>query len=217
LVGEGDHVEVGEQLIVGAVDPKTVLRILGPRKVQEYLTAQVQEVYRSQGVQIHDKHIEVIVRQMLRRVTIIESGNSDMLPGELVERARFETDNRRIVSESRMPASGRPELMGITKASLATESWLSAASFQETTRVLTDAAIHAKSDSLLGLKENVIIGKLIPAGTGLSRYRNVRVEPTEEAKAAMYSMVGYDDYAYGFGGASGEAVPLEDYDMGYRG
>ncbi|HEX5016717.1 MAG TPA: DNA-directed RNA polymerase subunit beta', partial [Actinomycetes bacterium] len=217
LVGEGDHVEVGEQLIVGAVDPKTVLRILGPRKVQEYLTAQVQEVYRSQGVQIHDKHIEVIVRQMLRRVTIIESGNSDMLPGELVERARFETDNRRIVSESGTPASGRPELMGITKASLATESWLSAASFQETTRVLTDAAIHAKSDPLLGLKENVIIGKLIPAGTGLSRYRNVRVEPTEEAKAAMYSMVGYDDYAYGFGGGSGEAVPLEDYDMGYRG
>ena len=217
LVGEGDHVDVGQQLIVGAVDPKTVLRILGPRKVQEYLTAQVQEVYRSQGVQIHDKHIEVIVRQMLRRVTIIEAGSSDMLPGELVERARFETDNRRIVSEGGAPASGRPELMGITKASLATESWLSAASFQETTRVLTDAAIHAKSDPLLGLKENVIIGKLIPAGTGLSRYRNVRVEPTEEAKAAMYSMVGYDDYAYGFGGGSGEAVPLEDYDMGYRG
>jgi DNA-directed RNA polymerase subunit beta' len=167
-------------------------------------------------VQIHDKHIEVIVRQMLRRVTIIEAGNSSMLPGELVERARFETDNRRIVSEGGTPASGRPELMGITKASLATESWLSAASFQETTRVLTDAAIHAKSDPLLGLKENVIIGKLIPAGTGLSRYRNVRVEPTEEAKAAMYSMVGYDDYAYGFGGATGEAVPLEDYDLGYR-
>ena len=106
--------------------------------------------------------------------------------------------------------------MGITKASLATESWLSAASFQETTRVLTDAAIHAKSDPLLGLKENVIIGKLIPAGTGLARYSNVRVEPTEEAKAAMYSMVGYDDYAYGFGDTSGDAVPLEDYDMGYR-
>ncbi len=216
LIGEGDHVEVGQQLIVGAVDPKNVLRILGPRKVQEYLTAQVQEVYRSQGVQIHDKHIEVIVRQMLRRVTIIESGDSDMLPGELVERARFETDNRRLVSEAGKPASGRPELMGITKASLATESWLSAASFQETTRVLTDAAIHAKSDPLLGLKENVIIGKLIPAGTGLARYGNVRVEPTEEAKAAMYSMVGYDDYAYGFGATSGEAVPLEDYDLGYR-
>jgi len=216
LVGEGDHVEVGSQLIVGAVDPKTVLRILGPRKVQEYLTAQVQEVYRSQGVQIHDKHIEVIVRQMLRRVTIIESGKAEMLPGELVERARFETENRRIVAEGGAPASGRPELMGITKASLATESWLSAASFQETTRVLTDAAIHAKSDPLLGLKENVIIGKLIPAGTGLARYRNVRVEPTEEAKAAMYSMVGYDDYAYGFGGSTGQSVPLEEYDVGFR-
>ena len=179
-----------------------MLRILGPRRVQQYLTAQVQEVYRSQGVQIHDKHIEVIVRQMLRRVTIIESGDAEMLPGELVERARFEAENRRIVSEGGTPASGRPELMGITKASLATESWLSAASFQETTRVLTDAAIHAKSDPLLGLKENVIIGKLIPAGTGLARYRNVRVEPTEEAKAAMYSMVGYDDYAYGFGATS---------------
>jgi len=214
LVADGDHVEVGQQLVVGAVDPKQVLRILGPRKVQEYLTAQVQEVYRSQGVSIHDKHIEVIVRQMLKRVTIIESGDAEMLPGELVERARFEEENRRIVAEGGAPASGRPELMGITKASLATESWLSAASFQETTRVLTDAAIHAKSDPLLGLKENVIIGKLIPAGTGLPRYSNVRVEPTEEAKAAMYSMVGYDDFDYSFGGPTGQAVPLEEYDFG---
>ncbi|MFZ0325501.1 MAG: DNA-directed RNA polymerase subunit beta', partial [Actinomycetes bacterium] len=214
LVADGEHVEVGQQLVVGAVDPKQVLRILGPRKVQEYLTAQVQEVYRSQGVSIHDKHIEVIVRQMLKRVTIIESGEAQMLPGELVERARFEEENRRIVSEGGAPASGRPELMGITKASLATESWLSAASFQETTRVLTDAAIHAKSDPLLGLKENVIIGKLIPAGTGLPRYRNIRVEPTEEAKAAMYSMVGYDDFDYSFGAPTGQAVPLEEYDFG---
>ena len=120
-----------------------------------------------------------------------------------------------MVAEGGTPASGRPELMGITKASLATESWLSAASFQETTRVLTDAAIHAKSDSLLGLKENVIIGKLIPAGTGLARYRNIRVEPTEEAKAAMYSMPGYEDVDYApFGSGSGQAVPLEDYDYG---
>ncbi len=214
LVGEGDHVEVGEQLLVGAVDPKQVLRILGPRRVQEYLTGQVQDVYRSQGVSIHDKHIEVIVRQMLKRVTIIESGDADLLPGELVERGRFEDENRKIVAEGGQPASGRPELMGITKASLATESWLSAASFQETTRVLTDAAIHAKSDPLLGLKENVIIGKLIPAGTGLPRYRNIRVEPTEEAKAAMYSMVGYDDLDYAFGTSTGQAVPLEEYDFG---
>ena len=217
LVADDDTVSVGQQLIAGAVDPKQVLRILGPRAVQRYLTDQVQEVYRSQGVSIHDKHIEVIVRQMLKRVTIIESADSEMLPGELVERTRFEDDNRRIVAEGGMPASGRPELMGITKASLATESWLSAASFQETTRVLTDAAIHAKSDPLLGLKENVIIGKLIPAGTGLARYRNVRVEPTEEAKSAMYSMAVYDDVDYSaFGTGSGAAIPLEDFDFDYR-
>jgi DNA-directed RNA polymerase subunit beta' len=216
LVADGDHVEVGQQLQVGAIDPKQVLRILGPRQVQMHLVDQVQQVYRSQGVAIHDKHIEVIVRQMLKRVTIIESGDAELLPGELAERTRFETENRRVVAEGGTPASGRPELMGITKASLATESWLSAASFQETTRVLTDAAIHAKSDPLLGLKENVIIGKLIPAGTGLPRYRNVRVEPTEEAKAAMYSMTGYGSEEYGdyspFGGGSGQAVPLEEYD-----
>jgi DNA-directed RNA polymerase subunit beta' len=222
-VQDGQHVEVGEQLVVGAIDPKQVLRILGPRQVQMHLVSEVQEVYRSQGVSIHDKHIEVIVRQMLKRVTIIESGDAELLPGELVERGRFEAENRRVVAEGGTPASGRPELMGITKASLATESWLSAASFQETTRVLTDAAIHAKSDPLLGLKENVIIGKLIPAGTGLPRYRNIRVEPTEEAKAAMYSMAGYDgdagafDYAP-FGSGSGQAVPLEDFDYGpFRG
>jgi len=217
LVNDGETVGVGQQLVPGAVDPKQVLRILGPRRVQQYLVEQVQEVYRSQGVSIHDKHIEVIVRQMLKRVTIIESGDSDMLPGELVERTRFEDANRQIVAEGGTPASARPELMGITKASLATESWLSAASFQETTRVLTDAAIHAKSDPLLGLKENVIIGKLIPAGTGLPRYGNVRVEPTEEAKAAMYSMAVYDDVDYGgFGTGSGMAVPLDDFDYNYR-
>ena len=215
LVADGDRVEVGTQLIQGAIDPKQVLRVLGPRAVQTHLVDEVQEVYRSQGVSIHDKHIEVIVRQMLRRVTIIESGDADLLPGELAERSRFEDENRRVVSEGGTPASGRPELMGITKASLATESWLSAASFQETTRVLTDAAIHAKSDPLLGLKENVILGKLIPAGTGLPRYRNIRVEPTEEAKAAMYSMPGYEDLDFApFGPGSGQAVPLEDLDLG---
>ena len=214
LVEDGSTVGVGQQLVVGAVDPKQVLRILGPRAVQVHLVDEVQEVYRSQGVSIHDKHIEVIVRQMLKRVTIIESGDAELLPGELVERTRFEGENRRVVAESGTPASGRPELMGITKASLATESWLSAASFQETTRVLTDAAINGKSDSLLGLKENVIIGKLIPAGTGLPRYRNIRVEPTEEAKAAMYAMPGYEEVDYSFGVSSGQAVPLEDFDLG---
>ncbi|MGX2996718.1 DNA-directed RNA polymerase subunit beta' [Streptomyces sp. JNUCC 64] len=215
MVREGDHVEVGQKLTYGATNPHDVLRILGQRAVQVHLVGEVQKVYNSQGVSIHDKHIEIIIRQMLRRVTIIESGDAELLPGELVERSKFETENRRVVQEGGHPASGRPQLMGITKASLATESWLSAASFQETTRVLTDAAINAKSDSLIGLKENVIIGKLIPAGTGLSRYRNIRVEPTEEAKAAMYSAVGYDDIDYSpFGTGSGQAVPLEDYDYG---
>jgi len=150
---------------------------------------------------------------MLKRVTVIDSSDAELLPGELVERSRFEAENRRVVAEGGRPASGRAELMGITKASLATESWLSAASFQETTRVLTDAAINAKSDPLLGLKENVIIGKLIPAGTGLARYRDVRVEPTEDAKAAMYTLPSYDDLDYAhFGVGSGQAVPLEDLD-----
>jgi DNA-directed RNA polymerase subunit beta' len=215
LVSEGEHVSVGQKLIVGAKNPHEVLRIQGQRKVQEHLVEEVQEVYRSQGVSIHDKHIEIIIRQMLRRVTVIESGDAELLPGELVERSRFEAENRRVVGEGGQPASGRPVLMGITKASLATESWLSAASFQETTRVLTDAAIHAKSDPLLGLKENVIIGKLIPAGTGMPRYRNIRVEPTEDARSAMYSMGVYDESDYvGFGTGSGEAVRLEDYDFG---
>jgi DNA-directed RNA polymerase subunit beta' len=215
-VEEGQHVDVGQQLHAGAVDPHEVLRILGPRQVQLHLVDEVQEVYRSQGVSIHDKHIEIIIRQMLKRVNVLESGATDFLPGQLVDRAIFEAENRRVVAEGGEPASARPVLMGITKASLATESWLSAASFQETTRVLTDAAISARSDSLLGLKENVIIGKLIPAGTGISRYRNIRVEPTEEAKAAVYSMTGYDEgdwsAASGFGGGTGQAVPLEDYD-----
>ncbi|WP_301173931.1 DNA-directed RNA polymerase subunit beta' [Actinomadura geliboluensis] len=215
LVKEGESVGVGQQLIAGAINPHEVLRILGPRAVQLHLVQEVQEVYRSQGVSIHDKHIEIIVRQMLKRVNILESGDTDLLPGDLVERPIFEETNRNVVAEGGTPAAGRPVLMGITKASLATESWLSAASFQETTRVLTEAAMHAKSDPLLGLKENVIIGKLIPAGTGMPQYRNVRVEPTEEAKAAVYSVGSYDDGAeYAFGQGSGEAVPLEEYDFG---
>jgi len=213
LVEEGQKVEVGQQMVVGAIDPKQVLRILGPRATQVHLVNEIQEVYRSQGVGIHDKHIEVIVRQMLKRITVLEAGDTDLLPGELVERARFEAENRRVVTTGGKAASGRPELMGITKASLATESWLSAASFQETTRVLTDAALSEKSDPLLGLKENVIIGKLIPAGTGLARYRNVRVEPTEEAKAAVYAA--YDEYDFTpfDSSGSGEAVRLDDLDI----
>ncbi|MFY0407360.1 DNA-directed RNA polymerase subunit beta' [Solicola sp. PLA-1-18] len=213
-VADGDHVEVGDQLTHGTPDPQDVLRILGVRRAQEHLVDEVQEVYRSQGVAIHDKHIEIIVRQMLRRVTIIEQGDSTLIPGDLADRARFEEENRRVVSESGTPAAGRPVLMGITKASLAVESWLSAASFQETTRVLTDAAIHGKSDQLRGLKENIIIGKLIPAGTGLERYRNIRVEPTEEARAAAYTVSGYESYDYDFGAPSGQSVALDDFDFG---
>ncbi len=215
MVADGDHIEVGQMLTVGTPDPQDVLRILGVRKAQEHLVDEVQAVYRSQGVSIHDKHIEIIVRQMLRRVTVIESGDTNLLPSDLVDRVLFETENRRVVAEGGKPASGRPVLMGITKASLATESWLSAASFQETTRVLTDAAIHGRSDSLRGLKENVIIGKLIPAGTGLERYRNIRVEPTEEARAAAYAVTGYDSYDYEFGNTgSTQAVALDDFDFG---
>jgi DNA-directed RNA polymerase subunit beta' len=213
LVADGDHVEVGQQITQGTPDPQDVLRILGIRKAQEHLVDEVQEVYRSQGVQIHDKHIEIIVRQMLRRVLVLEQGDTHLLPSDLVDRPRFESENRRVVSEGGKPAAGRPQLMGITKASLATESWLSAASFQETTRVLTDAAIHAKSDSLMGLKENVIIGKLIPAGTGLERYRNVRVEPTEEARANAYTVSGYSSYyddAFAQTGGQ-QVVALDDF------
>jgi DNA-directed RNA polymerase subunit beta' len=237
LVSDGDQVGVGQQLIAGAVNPHEVLRILGSREVQLHLVREVQEVYRSQGVSIHDKHIEIIIRQMLKRVNVLESGDTELLPGELVERPRFEEINRSVVERGGTSAAGRPVLMGITKASLATESWLSAASFQETTRVLTDAAIHARSDSLVGLKENVIIGKLIPAGTGMQRYRTLRVEPTEEARSAAYPAMGYRgdgfdgegyDTGYGDGGydaaprqpfapeapGSGAAIPLEDYDFG---
>jgi DNA-directed RNA polymerase subunit beta' len=215
LVSDGDHVKVGQQLIAGAVNPHEVLRILGSREVQLHLVHEVQEVYRSQGVSIHDKHIEIIIRQMLKRVNVIESGDTELLPGELVERPKFEEVNRAVVEAGGTSAAGRPTLMGITKASLATESWLSAASFQETTRVLTDAAIHARSDSLVGLKENVIIGKLIPAGTGMQRYRSLRVEPTEEAKAAVYPPTSYEaPPEYSFGQVSGQAIPLEEYDFG---
>jgi DNA-directed RNA polymerase subunit beta' len=217
LLSDGDTVEVGQQLLEGNVDPREVLRVMGARQVQLHLVKQVQDVYRSQGVSIHDKHIEVIVRQMLRRVAIIDSGSTEFLPGAVIERKEFEAANRRVMAEGGDPASGRPELMGITKASLATESWLSAASFQETTRVLTDAAINAKSDRLIGLKENVIIGKLIPAGTGIARYRDITVNPTEEARAAAYALPAFDDTYFGadsFGPATGAAVPLDDYDLG---
>ncbi|WP_394263639.1 DNA-directed RNA polymerase subunit beta' [Trueperella sp.] len=215
LVPENSHVQVGQQLVEGSVDPKKVLRISGRRTAQLHLVDEVQEVYRSQGVEIHDKHIEVIVRQMLRRVTVLDSGTTTLLPGELVDVAQFETANRAAMAEGGKPASGRPELMGITKASLATDSWLSAASFQETTKVLTEAALNAKSDPLDGLKENVILGKLIPAGTGLEQLRKPKVEPTAEARSEyeqLNTFAGLDSFddIYGYGS-------VDDYDtsMGY--
>ena len=210
-ITDGDHVEVGDQLVAGTIDPHDVLRVRGVRKVQEHLVEEVQKVYATQGAPIHDKHIEIIIRQMLRRVTVIESGDTEMMPGELVDRQIFETRNRATVEAGGQPAEGRPVLMGITKASLATESWLSAASFQETTKVLTDAAIHAKSDKLLGLKENVMLGKLIPAGTGLEQYRSIRVEPTAEAQAHAFRPV-YDPYDYDFG-QTGTPTSLDDLDF----
>ena len=206
LVSEDSRVQVGQQLVEGSVDPKKVLRISGRRSAQEHIVSEVQSVYRSQGVEIHDKHIEVIVRQMLRRVTILEAGTTKLLPGELVDVAIFEDENRTAMAEGGKPASGRPELMGITKASLATDSWLSAASFQETTKVLTEAALNAKGDPLSGLKENVILGKLIPAGTGLEQLRNVRVEPTSEARIEFEKNNGFShrdleafDDGFGYG------------------
>jgi DNA-directed RNA polymerase subunit beta' len=177
-VRTGDEVQAGDGLTEGSKDPDEILEIQGKREVQQYLVDEVQSVYRSQGVPIHDKHIELIVRQMLRKVAVQEPGDTEFLPGELVDARSFAETNETVVSNGGEPATARPQLMGITKASLATESWLSAASFQETTRVLTEAAIRGKSDPLLGLKENVIIGKLIPAGTGMTRYRAIRINTT---------------------------------------
>ena len=171
---DGAKIEPGTQLTEGPLDPKEVLDVQGVRACQKYLVDQVQEVYKSQGVEIHDKHIEMVVRQMLRKVRVVAPGDSHYLPAELVDERDFREVNGELVSKKKTPAEGRPELMGITKASLATDSWLSAASFQETTRVLTEAALQGKSDFLRGLKENVIIGKLIPAGTGTDQYQEVQ-------------------------------------------
>jgi DNA-directed RNA polymerase subunit beta' len=173
---DGDEVEAGDAIVEGPRDPKQLLEIRGIRETQQYLVDEVQNVYRDQGVSIHDKHIELIVRQMLRRVSIVEPNDSSFLPGERVDTRKFTEANRELVNKKNKPAEARPELMGITKASLATDSWLSAASFQETTRVLTEAAIEGKSDQLMGLKENIIIGKLIPAGTGVEKYRKYKAK-----------------------------------------
>ena len=175
-VAEGDHVEAGDELTEGSVNPHDLLRILGVKAVQEYLLREVLSVYRLQGVGVSDKHIEIIIRQMLRKVRIEDGGGTDLLPGSLVDIFRFEEANQKAIMNGETPAIAKRILLGITKASLATESFLSAASFQETTRVLTEAAIHGKVDPLIGLKENVILGKLIPAGTGMKRYKDIQLK-----------------------------------------
>src|SRR5262249_50862668 len=178
-VQEGERVRAGDPLIDGPINPHDVLAILGEKELQRYLGDKIQEVYRSQNVAINDKHIEVIVRQMMRSVKIEEVGDTEFLIEEQVDRFRFEEENERVIAAGGQPAIGRPMLLGITKASLSTDSFISAASFQETTRVLTEASISGKVDHLRGLKENVTMGRLIPAGTGFEYYRHVRI-PADE-------------------------------------
>jgi DNA-directed RNA polymerase subunit beta' len=186
-VVDGQEVNAGDPIVDGPRDPKELMEIKGVQETQQYLVTEVQKVYRDQGVPIHDKHIELIVRQMTRKITVQEPGDSDFLPGERVDSKVYRDVNRALVMEGKTPAEGRPEIMGITKASLATDSWLSAASFQETTRVLTEAAIESRSDSLLGLKENIIIGKLIPAGTGMAAYRDITTAAPDYSPMEYYS------------------------------
>jgi DNA-directed RNA polymerase subunit beta' len=179
-VAIGQQIEAGDELTEGSTDPKDMLRIKGIRGVQNYILQEVQRVYRNQGVEINDKHIEVMIRQMLRKIRIVDAGDTALLPGSFVDIHEYEEANKEALFSGAEPAVAKPVLLGITKASLETDSFLSAASFQETTRVLTDAAIKGKVDQLLGLKENVIIGKLIPAGTGMARYRNIRITDPNE-------------------------------------
>ena len=174
-VKDGDEIKAGDPITEGSINPNEILEIKGPEGVYKYLTAEVQKVYRNQGVDINDKHIEVIGRQMLKKIKVEDNGDSSMFAGSLVDMHEFEDENKKLEEQGLKPATGRRTLLGITKASLATESFLSAASFQETTRVLTEAAIKGKVDSLIGLKENVIIGKLIPAGTGMAQYKNIKI------------------------------------------
>ena len=186
-VSDGTEVKAGDPITDGPYDPKELMEIKGVRETQQYLVEEVQKVYRDQGVSIHDKHIELIVRQMTRRIGVQEPGDTEFLPGERVDQRVFREMNKAMVEAGERPAEGRPEIMGITKASLATDSWLSAASFQETTRVLTEAAIDGRADGLLGLKENIIIGKLIPAGTGMPRYRDFDVDAPDYQPMEFYS------------------------------
>ena len=178
-VHEGDRVLAGERLSEGSINPHDILKVQGVNKVQEYLVNEIQDVYRLQAVEINDKHIEVIVKQMLQKVRIIDAGDTNFLEGEEVDKIRFNKENDKVISEGGDPATCQPILLGITRASLRTDSFISAASFQETTRVLTEAAVQGKIDHLRGLKENVIIGRLIPAGTGSTDYQDISYDGSE--------------------------------------
>jgi DNA-directed RNA polymerase subunit beta' len=215
IVRDGQEITAGEPVTDGPFDPKEIMEILGTRRTQTYLIEEVQKVYRDQGVLISDKHIELIVRQMTRRVGVQEPGDTGFLPGERVDAKIFRDTNREMVENSKRPAEGRPEIMGITKASLATDSWLSAASFQETTRVLTEAAIDGKGDFLVGLKENIIIGKLIPAGTGMERYRDFDVDAPDYQPMEYFSSDDVDpaEFLAGLHGTyQAEATPSDGVD-----
>ena len=180
---EGQVLEAGDELTEGSVNPHDILKIKGVRAVQDYMIQEVQRVYRLQGVEINDKHIEMIVHQMLKKIRIEESGDSNVLPGVSMDVLDFNEMNEELIAQGKQPAEGKQVMLGITKASLATDSFLSAASFQETTKVLTEAAINGKVDHLIGIKENVIIGKPIPAGTGMKRYRNVKLDTDDRLLA----------------------------------
>ena len=202
--------EAGDELTEGSVNPHDILKIKGLRAVQDYMIQEVQRVYRLQGVDINDKHIEVIVRQMLKKIRVEESGDTGYLPGTMVDALEFEDKNKELMAEGKEPATGEQIMLGITKASLATNSFLSAASFQETTKVLTEAAIKGKIDPLVGLKENVIIGKHIPAGTGMRKYRDVKLS-TELAIEEEDDEILTDDMASA--GEIPESQPAQETDL----
>jgi DNA-directed RNA polymerase subunit beta' len=216
-VQEGERVRAGDPLMDGPRNPHDILHVLGEKELQKYLVNEIQEVYRLQGVNINDKHLEVIVRQMMRWVKIEEIGDTEFLPEEVVDKFKFREENQRVIEAGYRPAQGKAVLLGITKASLSTDSFISAASFQETTRVLTEAAINGKVDYLRGLKENVIMGRLIPAGTGMEYYRAVKIagedvveeEMLAEPEVMPETLGGFDEearlhYASGLGDESGE-------------
>jgi DNA-directed RNA polymerase subunit beta' len=217
LVADGQIVEPGDALHEGSLNPADLLRLKGDTATELYLVQEVQRVYKSQGVDIHDKHIELIVRQMLKKVRVESAGDTDLLPGQLVDKVVLDRENARVKKEKKEQATWEPLILGITKASLATESFLSAASFQETTKVLTDASIEGKVDRLLGLKENVIIGKLIPAATGLKRYRQIDISPSEKVPAETYEREALLAALQEIGGDGGDGASLASLGLDFGG